>query len=201
VPGTYCYDDKEGFCMSIILNSGDVFLTRGKGFKRRAIRFFTRGFGEKRTKVNHVGLVVEGGDLKTAIIVEAVSRVRRHRLWSAYGPLKKDSVAIYRATNLAQHEIDTIVGRAESHVGKKFGYPMIVAHFLDWLLLGAYVFRRIVPGGKYPICSWVVADAFGKAGKHFGVEVDMATPDHIWDFVVERSPSKYEQIHPLNPLA
>ena len=188
-------------CVSAILHPGDVFLTRGKGFKRRTIRFFTRGFGKKRTKVHHVGLVVEGGDLTTAIIVEAVSRVKRHRFWSAYGPPKKDSVAIYRATNLSQDEIDTIVRRAESHVGKRFGYPMIVAHFLDWLLLGAYVFRRIVPGGKYPICSWVVADAFGEVGKNFGVEVDMATPDDIWDFVADRSPSQYEQIHPLAPLA
>jgi len=187
--------------VSAILHPGDVFLTRGKGLKRRAIRFFTRGLGKKRTKVHHVGLVVEGGDLTSAIILEAVSRVKRHRLWSAYGPPKEDSVAIYRATNLSQDEIDMIVERAESHVGKRFGYPMIVAHFLDWLLLGAYVFRRIVPGSKYPICSWVVADAFGKAGKYFGVEVDLATPDDIWDYVVGRTPSKYEQIHPLNKLA
>jgi hypothetical protein len=187
--------------VSAILQPGDVFLTCGKGFKRRAIRSSTRRFGKKRTKVHHVGLVVEGGDLMSAIIVEAVSRVKRHKLWSAYGPPKEDSVAIYRATNLSQDEIDTIVGRAESHIGKRFGYPMIVAHVLDWLLLGAYVFRHIVPGSKYPICSWVVADAFGKAGKYFGVEVDLATPDDIWDFVVESTPSKYEQIHPLKKLA
>jgi len=186
--------------MSVMVNPGDVFMSRGKGFMRRAIRLFTRGFGESRTKVNHVGLVVEGGDLRAAIIVEAVSRVKRHGLWPAYGPPGEDSVAIYRATNLSQDEINAIVARAESHVGKKYGYVMIVAHFLDWLLLGVYVFRRVVPGSRYPICSWVVADAFGKTGKDFGVEVGMATPDDIWDFATTQ-PSKYEQVHPLNPLA
>ena len=65
----------------------DVFLTRGHSFLSRAIRFFTRGLGESRTKVNHVGVVVTKGSLETAEVVEAVSRVKRHRLWNAYGPL------------------------------------------------------------------------------------------------------------------
>lgn len=185
--------------MDALFKLGDVFLTRGNGFISRAIRFFTRGIGEKRTKVNHVGLVVQGGDLETAIAVEAVSRVKRHRLWSQYGPPKKDSVAVYRATNITHEEIDIIVAEAERQVGKKYGYIMIVAHFLDWLLLGAYAFRRLVPGSKYPICSWLVAHSFSKAGKHFGVEPGAATPDDICDFI-ERNPDKYEEIYPLKPL-
>ena len=76
---------------------------------------------------------------------------------------------------------------------------MIVAHFLDWLLLGAYLFRRVVPGNKYPICSWVVADAFAKAGKDFGIKVGMATPDDILDFI-EENPDKYTEIYPLKLL-
>ena len=48
----------RGDSMGILLEPGDVFLTRGSSFISRAIRFFTRSIGEKRTKVNHVGLVV-----------------------------------------------------------------------------------------------------------------------------------------------
>jgi len=66
--------------MGVILEPGDVFLTRGQAFISRAIRFFTRDAGEKRTKVNHVGVVVEAGEITTAIVVEALSRVKRHRL-------------------------------------------------------------------------------------------------------------------------
>jgi hypothetical protein len=186
--------------MSVVLEPGDVFLTHGKGFISRAIRFFTRGIGEKRTKVNHVGLIVQSGDLQNAIVVEALTRVKRHRLWSQYGPPKKDSVAVYRASNLTQDEVDKIVAEAESQVGKQYGYLKIVAHFMDWLLLGAYLFRRIVPDGKYPICSWLVAHSFSKAGKHFGVNPGAATPDDIWDFI-EYNPDKYEEIHPLKLLA
>jgi len=197
--------------MGILLEPGDIFLTRGCSFISRAIRFFTRSKGEKPTKVNHVGLVVQGGDMKTAIAVEAQSKVVRHKLWSRYGPPKKDCVAVYRATNLTAEEIKNIVAEAEKHVGKEYGVPMIIAHFLDWLkgrmlgwLLGwqfsdIYLFRRLIHGDKYPICSWVVADAFAKVGKDFGVEVGMATPDDIWDFVVKNT-DKYKEIYPLKLL-
>jgi len=186
--------------MGVLLKPADIFLTRGSSFISRAIRFFTQGIGERKTKVNHVGLVVKGGDLKSAVVVEALSRVKRHKLWAQYGPPKKDSVAVYRATNLTTKEIKTIVAEAESQVDKKYGYIMIVAHLLDWLLLGAYFFRRLVPSERYPICSWLVAHSFKKAGKFFDVEPGMASPDDIWDFVEERRPRIYKKIRALKPL-
>ena len=186
--------------MGILLEPGDIFLTRGYGLISKAIRFFTRSIGEKRTKVNHVGLVVQRGDMKTAIVVEALYKVMRHKLWSQYGSPKKDCVAVYRATNLTAEQVKDIVAEAEKQVGKKYGYCMIVAHLKDWLFLGIYLFRRLIPGNKYPICSWVVADAFAKVGKDFGVEVGMATPDDIWDFI-EKNTEKYKEIHPLKLLS
>jgi hypothetical protein len=185
--------------MSNAFEAGDVFLTRGQAFISRAIRFFTRDAGEKRTRVNHVGVVVEAGEITTAVVVEALSTVKRHRLWKQYGPPRKDGVVVYRATNLTPEEIETIVATAGRQVGKKYGYLKIAAHFLDWLLEGAYVFRRLVPDGKYPICSWLVAHAFGEAGKHFGVDVGVATPDDIMDFI-EDNPDRYTQVRPLIPL-
>jgi hypothetical protein len=198
--------------MDILLEPGDIFLTRGCGIFSWLIRFFTRSIGEKRTKVNHVGLVVQRGDVKTAIAVEALHKVMHHKLWLQYGPPKKDFVAVYRATNLAVEQIKDIVAEAEKQVDKKYGYRMIAAHFMDWLsgrivgwLFGwqfsdVYLFRLLIPGKKYPICSWVVADAFAEADKDFGVEVGMATPDDIWDFVVN-NPDKYKEIHPLKLLS
>ncbi|MCK5767594.1 MAG: hypothetical protein KAH35_04385 [Candidatus Atribacteria bacterium] len=122
------------------------------------------------------------------------------KLWLQYGPPKKDLVAVYRATNLTAEQIKDIVVKAEKQVDKKYGFLMIAAHLLDWLFLGAYFFRRLISCEKYPICSWVVADAFAKAGKDFGIEVGMATPDDIWDFVVN-NPDKYKEIHPLKLLS
>jgi hypothetical protein len=185
--------------MDIILKPCDVFLTRGNGFISKAIRFFTRSIGESRTKVNHVGIVVEDGTVKTAVVVEALSMVKRHRLWDKYGTPAKDAVAVYRANNLNSEEIKTIVAEAEGQVGRKYGYLKVIAHLLDWALLGAYVFRRLADNGDYPICSWLVAHSFSKAEKYFGVEPGAASPDDIWDFV-KSHPDIYECVHKLKQL-
>lgn len=129
---------------------------------------------------NHTGIIVEGGPVTTAVAVEARSRVLRHSFWDAYGPPCTDAVAVYRAKNLTDEQIGTIVAKAEEYVGDRYGYVKIAAHVLDWCLLGAYLFRRVAAMDKYPICSWVVACAYAKAGKNFGVAPGAATPDDIW---------------------
>jgi hypothetical protein len=52
--------------MDVRLEPGDIFFTRGSGLLSRAIRVCTRSFGEKRSKVNHVGVVVEAGGIQFA---------------------------------------------------------------------------------------------------------------------------------------
>ncbi len=185
--------------MNTVLQPCDVFLTRGTGLVSRLIRVFTRSFGERRTLVNHVGVVVQQGTLETAIGVEALSRVRRHTLWSRYGPRSSDLVAVYRPLGLSAAEQAAVVAAAEGYVGRTYGYLAIVAHFLDWCLQGVYFFRRLVRMDRYPICSWLVAHAFGKANKHFGIAPGMATPDDIWDFVTAH-PASYQPIRPLSRL-
>jgi hypothetical protein len=180
------------------LKDADVVFTKGFGLLSRAIRFFTRGIGESRTKVNHVGLVVSGGPIAEAVIVEALSMVKRHRLMDRYGP-RRDHVAVYRSLDLTEAETRRIAEAAEGYVGRKYGYATIAAHLLDWVLLGAYVFRRFVGCDNYPICSWLVAHAYKKVGKHFGVPARAASPDEIWDFVVE-NPDKFRMIRDLAPL-
>jgi hypothetical protein len=185
--------------MNVTLEPGDIFLTRGKGWLSKAIRFFSRTIGESRTKVNHVGVVVNEGDLGHCEVVEALSKVRKHTLWKQYGPPKDTQVAVYRPTNLIPEQIETIVAEANEQVNKTYGYFKVVGHLLDWCLGGAYVFRRIFRNGKYPICSWLVAHAYAKVGKTFGVEPGAADPDDIWDFVTTE-PEKYEEIHPLQRI-
>ncbi len=182
-----------------LLEPGDIFLTRGLGLFSRLIRFFTRGIGERRTQVNHVGLVVEPGPPPEAIGIEALSRVRRHPLKRRYGRGKRQEIAVYRPLNLSEEEVALIVATAEKYVGRRYGYVKIVTHLLDWLLLGAYAFRRLARMDDYPICSWLVAHSFGKAEKTFGVPAGAASPDDIWDFVTAEE-EKYRMIHPLGPM-
>ena len=183
----------------IELLPGDVFLTYGAGFFSKLIRFFTRTIGESRTQVNHSGIVVAQGDLESCEVVETLLRVRKHRVWERYGPFSLDKVAIYRPINLTPEETDTIVVQAVKQVGKRYGIFTVIGHLLDWLLLGAYVFRKIFQSKNYPICSWLVAYAFARAGKNFNVEPGAAQPDDIWDFI-QKNPDKYQQIHPLEQI-
>ncbi len=181
--------------MDQMLLSGDLVLTRGAGFVSRAIRFFTRHIGESRTKVNHVGLVVQGGMLSKAVVVEALRTVERHRLIDEYGG-QRDEVAIYRPKRLSQAEVHRIVTAANGYVGHSYGYGKIALHALDWVLQGAYVFRRLGRMDDYPICSWLVARAYGAAGVHFGVDPGAATPDDIWDYVTTH-PAEFERVRDL----
>ncbi len=181
-----------------MLLPGDIFLVRGTGLISWFIRFFSRGIGESRTMVNHCGIVVGEGDLRSAEIVEAVRFVRRRKLWSGYGS-GDDLVAVYRPTNLSDADRAMVVAAAESYVGRDYGYLMIAAHLLDWFFFHAYLFRRLIRSDRYPICSWVVASAYSKAGKTFGCAPGAAEPDDIWDFVTS-NPDKYTQVRPLVPL-
>lgn len=182
----------------IRLEPCDIFLTKGTSFVSKAIRFLTTRFGEKRSQVNHVGIIVDGGTLHSAIAVEALSKVRMHAL-RRYAKKRKTGVAIYRPTNLTDEEKEAIVAKAKTYVDAPYGYLKIVAHLLDWGLQGAYVFRRVTKDDSYPICSWVVAHAYKAAGKSFGVEAWAANPDHIWDFVHNET-DKYDQIRGLRPI-
>ena len=175
-----------------VLRANDIVLTRAETFIGRAIRFFTRRLGEPPSKVNHVGIMVS-----PTLIVEALSTVVRRPLAAAYGPPSKQYIAIYRPLNLTPEEEVQVTQKAEGYVGRKYGYLKIVAQALDWVLQGAYVFRRLFRMDNYPICSWLVAHAYSAVGKDFGVAAGAATPDDILDFVESR-PDKYEQVWPLS---
>ena len=184
----------------VILNPGDIFFTRGSGLISRAIRLCTRAIGESRTQVNHVGLIVRGGPVAEAWAVEALSRVRQHGLYDRYGPPCTDQVAVYRPVTATPEQIDAITRSAIEYTGRAYGILKIAAHFVDWLLCGAYAARRLTSSDNYPICSWVVAHAYAAAGISLGAAPGAATPDDIWDHVTAR-PGEFLCVLPLGRLA
>lgn len=180
-----------------ILLPGDIVFTKGSSLLSKAIRFCTRTFGEPRTRVNHVGIVVTEARAKHAHIVEALTSVVEHPLWD-YAEVG-DRVSVYRCTELTENQRKMLAIYARQYKGKKYGYTKIAAHFLDWLLLGSYAFRRLTDSDDYPICSWVVAKCYSKLGLDFGVAPGAATPDDIDDYV-RRHPKKYTEILSLETL-
>ena len=181
------------------LEPADILLARRRSFISRAIRFFTQSFGESRSEVSHVGIVVEGGPLEQAQIVEAAGRAKKRHLLPRYGKRSKTEVAFYRPLNLTSGQRAAIVAAAVEYVGRDYSYFKIVLHLLDWILQGAYFFRRLGGIDDYPICSWVVAKSYAKADKTFGVPPGAASPDDIWDFVT-RHPQRYMMVRSLGPL-
>ena len=177
----------------------DIVLTQGHTFLSRAIRCLTRGVGESRTQVHHVGIVVQMGcPPAEAIIIEAGRRVKKHSLGQGYGNGRSD-VAIFRPTGLTSAEKQQILGAANKYVDCRYGYLKIMLHLLDALLMGFFVFRRLAHLDRHPICSWLVAHSFEAAGKDFGLHNKAATPDDIWDFV-KNNPQHYTCIRELRPL-
>jgi len=183
---------------AVQLLPGDIVLTRSGGIVGWAIRTFTRHVGESRTEATHCAVVVMGGVLHNAVIVEALSSVRKHALRERYMG-SRHYVSVFRPLQLDDGQIRRIVAKAESYVGRRYGYLKLLAHWADWLLQGAYVFRRLASEDRYPICSWVVAHAFAAAGTHFDVEPGAATPDDIWDFVGEH-PDRFAPVLPPSRL-
>lgn len=181
------------------LKPADILLARRRSFISRAIRFFTRSFGESRSEVSHAGIVVEGGPWEETQIVEAAGRVKKRHLLPRYGKRSKTEVAFYRPLNLSPEQRATIAAAAQEYVGREYSYFKILLHLLDWVLQGAYFFRRLGGIDDYPICSWVVAQSYAKAGKTFGVPPGAASPDDIWDFVT-RHPRRYMMVRALGPL-
>lgn len=173
------------------LKPGDIFFTHGEAGISKAIRWFSRSPGEPPTKANHVGIVVVGGRLSDAVVVEALSSVKRWTLLDNYAG-KKDTVSIWRPINLKKNEREKIVKKAESYVGRRYGWGKIALH--------AFGLQRWAKLDKWPICSYLVGVAYGAADKHFGsIDNNELDPDDILDFC-ESHRDKYTEVMPWTQL-
>jgi len=158
-----------------------------------------RRIGEAPTQVNHVGLIVEGGPISDAVIVESLSRTLRRKLVDGYNGKNAPDVAVFRPIDITPEEVAIIVAKAEDYVGRTYGYFKVLTCLADWFLFEKYVFRRLSRTDNFPMCSWLVAHAEAKVNRFFGVDPGAATPDDIWDFCVAH-PEKYALVIPLGNL-
>ena len=175
---------------------GDIVLVRSQGVFAWLIRQFTRAAGENRTKVNHVGIMVDKDH-----VVEALQTTVKQGLGARFAGNRRFQIAIYRWKGLTDQERVAVASKAEGYVGRHYGWLKVLAHGLDRIIGGLYFFRRLAREDKYPICSWVVAYSYRVIGKDFGVPPNAADPDHIWDYCVENdTQTQFEEIFPLGVL-
>lgn len=120
---------------------GDVVFVRGTGFISRAIEDITH------SAYSHVALAVSSDHL----IESQGGRVVGYQSASAYA----GAADVYR-TSLAPQILNSIVTRAESHLGEQYDY------FLDALELIRYETGVQLPYHEHHdlICSMLIADAF-----------------------------------------
>ena len=76
-------------------------------------------------------VIVEGGPLEEAWVVEALWKVVRRRLVDGYGARGSSDLGIFRPTDLTEEEIRTIVAAANCYVGRRYGVLKLVTHLAD----------------------------------------------------------------------
>ena len=176
----------------------DIFFTHGNGYFSQIIRLGEKHPGDWISLVNHTGITVEPGTIESADVVEALSKVQKHTLWSKYHG-QSDTVAIFRPLGLTDDQKKIIVDKANDYVGREYGWFKILAHSADFFTGGHYFFRRLACSDNYPICSWVVSHAYSKVGLTFGCDPGQANPDDIWDYCMGHQ-DKYQLVFNLQKV-
>ena len=175
----------------------DLFFTRSPSWLSRAIRWAEREPGEEKSLTSHVGVIVTHGDLPQVECIEALRKVRRHRLWKKYGRSRTELV-VYRPMNIKPLHQSLILNGIKRRVGQKYGYGKIGLHLLA-KLTGRREWKRLSFLDRFPICSYLVAMEFGRWGYHFGVSDRKADPDDILDFC-QGHPDKWTKVRPWGTL-
>jgi len=170
----------------VVLHPGDVVLTVSGSFLSRAIRRFTRGLREPRTRFSHCELVVISGTLESADVVSADGHGITLR--KIYPKHTGHQVAVYRLHWTKNPELNLKIGwNIASRIRTKLGapYPIwrLFMHLLDWFLLDAFVFRRAGRSSKTMECSSLVAWAVEPYVKFRDRPWYLISPDDIDDSI------------------
>ena len=168
--------------------TGDIVCFADRSFISRAIRVFTRSPFERRTKCSHVGMMINATE-----ICEALSTVKIHDVTLR---MQDGWRMVYRPIGLTNEHSIKIIEQCHYYRGKNYGWWKNIAHALDGLCGGLYLFRRLCRIDNYPICSWLVAWVFERCVgvRFFGCSPKEAQPDDIHDYILAH-PDEFELIY------
>lgn len=166
---------------------GDIIAIRGRGWLADHICKATK------SEVSHVGLVI---GTHPVIVLEALLRVKTNPLARTI----ENSTSTWRIRDLAITEDvrERIVNDALYFSAEDYGFADLLLQLLDALMRTRFFTGKVgrLFLRRFPICSFVVAEAYANAGTTFGVDpfgVDpwSATPGDIAAFCRAR-PDQYE---------
>jgi len=141
--------------------------------------------------VSHVGLVISGDP---PLVIEALTRVKTNPLDVSI----KDAEAAYllKPLNLTADQRRTIVYAACALSADGYGYLDIGLQGMDALLHSRKP-TDLLAGAlgikKHPICSYLVAASYERAGLNFGVNDKSITPADIFQFA-KSNPAIYSVV-------
>lgn len=159
------------------LQPADILIVRGSGWISDTIRKLTRSPGEGRGWASHVALAVWDQHVVEAIPPRVVMRPMPY----ARGP----KLQVWRPLNLTEGDRAIVCREAVTYVGQPYGFSKLALHALG--------LSRFAVLDGYPICSWVVASSYTRAGFTFGIDPSRADPDHIHDYCRSHA-EKYRRI-------
>lgn len=166
------------------IKPGDIVHIQGNSFFERFTQEITRSFGEKKTWATHTAIATI--DHNRPFVVEALES------GVTYHPLSKNShrdrgIYITSPTLLNDKDRYTITQEALKYIGIDYGFHNLIPHVIDALISKIpgtgqpFLFRRLANMEEYPICSWVVAQAY-RDFTSFDVKPKEAQPDDILDY-------------------
>jgi len=175
---------------------GDLIFCHGSNWISRAIRWAAEHKGDETPYANHVA-----GFISPTDIVEALWHVTRN-VYAACGTGTSPN-QVWRNKSLTAENRQAVAAQALTYMGRDYGTGKIVLHLGDALLTKAmghevYLFRRAANIDKYPICSWVWAEAYDKVlGLRFGLPPNEASPDDMQNYV--KASPEWEMIYEVSP--
>lgn len=152
---------------------GDIVAVRGQGWLSDSICKATD------SPVSHVGMIV-AADPPT--IVEALAAVETHGIEVTLS----QAVHVWqiRYKLLTPDEQTLLVKTANGFSGDDYGYADLALQLADAAFKTRWFCDHLAYGwlGRFPICSYVVARAYGEINITFGHQASSITPGDIYKF-------------------
>lgn len=169
-----------------IAKAGDILAVRGTGFLSKGILRLTGN------TVSHVGLVIS--DNPVVLVLEALNRVKTDTIEESLKDV--ENAYLFRPLNVDETDINTIIRAASKASTNSYGWFSLGLQLAD-ILFRTRLFTDHIYNDRHPICSYLVAEAYGAAGLTFGkLLYQSITPADIFNFAKINS-DKYQCI----PLA
>jgi len=155
------------------VQAGDILAVRGRGWLSEHILAATNG------DVSHVGMLVGA---EPPIVIEALARVATRPLEVSIAGAAK--AYILHDTSLTPEQRITLVNEATGQTAKDYGYVDLALQLGDALTHTRWFTTNLTHGwlDHFPICSYLVAEAYHSLGLDFGVRDVSTTPQDIFHF-------------------